>query len=141
MRITHKQDKSEERYRLDPNGEIINNVKNIKYLGFTISYDLSWCNDIHEVVNKANRVLDLIKRLLGPNSAPEFPLLYKSLVKLILGYAAPVWSRYLLEKSSKRSLETSPRPEKWRNAVSKIHYVDYVELASKRTRSNRNFKL
>lgn len=91
MRIL-TQDKSEERYRLDLNGDIIKNVKNIKDLGITISYDLSWCDHIHEVVNKANSVLGLIKRMLGPKSAPEFSLLYKSLVGPIMGYAAPVWS-------------------------------------------------
>ena len=42
MRITHKQDKSKESYTLDPNCEILKSMKNIKDLGITISYDLSW---------------------------------------------------------------------------------------------------
>ena len=52
MRITHKQDKSKESYTLDPNGEILKSAKNIKDLGITISYDLSWSDHIDEVVNK-----------------------------------------------------------------------------------------
>ena len=74
MRTTHKQSKSEGRYRLNPNGDAIKNVKNIKDLGITISYDLSWRDQIHDFVNKANRVLGLIKRILGPKSATEFSL-------------------------------------------------------------------
>ena len=41
MRITHKQDKSKESYTLDPNGEILKSVRNIKDLSITISYNLS----------------------------------------------------------------------------------------------------
>ena len=52
MRITHKQDESKESYTLDPNGEILKSAKNIKDLGITISYDLSWSDHIDEVVNK-----------------------------------------------------------------------------------------
>ena len=65
MRITHKQDKSKESYTLDPNGEILKSVKNIKDLGITISYDLSWSDHIHEVVNKANKVLVSLSACLG----------------------------------------------------------------------------
>ena len=88
MRIKHKQEKSKESYTPDPNGEILKSVKNIKDLGITISYDLSGSYHNHEVVNK---VLGVIKRVLGSNSVNEFSLLYKSLVRPILEYAAPVW--------------------------------------------------
>jgi len=178
MRITHKQNKSEGRYRLSPNGDAIKNVKNIKDLGITISYDLSWSDHIHDVVNKANRVLGLIKRILGPKSAPEFSLLYKSLVRPILEYAAPVWSPYLvkdivlLEKVQRRAsrlalgqkrgemqyeerctiLKWSPLDKrrlyfsllecyKFVFSLNNLVFQDFFELASKRTRSNHNFKL
>jgi len=81
MRITHKQDTSKESYTLDPNGEVLKNVKSIKDLGIIISYDLSWSDHIHDVVNKANRVLGVIKRVLGSKGITEFSLLYKSLVR------------------------------------------------------------
>ena len=84
-------------YTLDPNGEILKSVKNIKDLGITISYDLSWSDHIHEVVNKANKVLGVIKRVLGSNSVNEFSLLHKSLVRPILEYAAPVWCPFLVK--------------------------------------------
>ena len=109
MRITDKQDKSKESYTLDPNGEILKSAKNIKDLGITISYDLSWSDHIDEVVDKANKVLGVIKRVLGSNSVNEFSLLYKSLVRPILEYAAPVWRPFLvkgivlLEKNQRRA--------------------------------------
>ena len=97
MRITHKQDTSKESYTLDPNGEVLKSVKSIKALGITISYDLSWRYHIHDVVNKANRVLGVIERVLGSKSITEFSLLYKSLVRPILEYAAPVWCPFLVK--------------------------------------------
>ena len=72
-------------------------MRNIKDLGVTISFDLSWSDHIHDVVNKANKVLGVIKGLLGSNSVNEFSLLYKSLVRLILEYAAPVWCLFLVK--------------------------------------------
>lgn len=97
MRITHKQDKSKGSYTLDPNGEILKSVKNIKDLGITISFDLSWSDHIPVVVNKANKVLGVIERVLGSNSVSEFFLLYKSLVRPIIEYAVPVWCPFLVK--------------------------------------------
>ena len=88
---------SKESYTLNPNGEVIKSVKSIKDLGITISYDLSWSDHTHDVVNKANRVLGVIKRVLGSKSITEFSLLYKSLVRPILEYAAPVWCPFLVK--------------------------------------------
>ena len=42
---------SKESYTPNPNDEILKSVKNIKDLGITVSYDLSWSNYIHEIVN------------------------------------------------------------------------------------------
>ena len=102
MRVTHQQDKSKESYTLDPNCEILKRVKNIKDLGITISYDLSWSDHIHEVVNKANKVLGVIKCVLGSNRVNEFSLL----VRPTLEYAAPVWCPFLV-----KSVETGSRPK------------------------------
>ena len=87
-------------------------MKNIEDLGITISYNLSWSDHIHELVNKANKVLGVIKGLLGSNSVNEFSLLYKSLVRLILEYAAPVWCPFLV-----KDVETGSRPKEGRNGL------------------------
>ena len=98
-------------------------MRNIKDLGVTISFDLSWSDHIQEVVNKANKVLGVIKRVLGANSLNEFSLLYKSLVRPILEYVAPVWCPFLvkdivsLEKIPKESFETGSRLKERRNGL------------------------
>ena len=123
MRITNKQDKSKESYALDPNGEILKSVKNIKDLGITISYDLSRSDHIHEVVNKANKVLGVIKRVLGSNSVNEFSLLYKSLYKADTGVCGssvvPLSSKghCFARKSPEESVETGSRPKEGPNGL------------------------
>ena len=69
-------------------------MKSIKALGITISYDLSWRDHIHDVVNKASRVLGVIERVLGSKSITEFSLLYKSLVRPILEYISRNFIRF-----------------------------------------------
>ena len=46
-------------------------------------------------VNKANKVPGSIKRSVGTANVNVFSMLYKSLVRPILEYAAPVWCPYL----------------------------------------------
>ena len=66
-------------------------------LGITISHDLSWNLHVVEVVNKANKVLCLMKRTIGSVNKEIFSTLYKALVRPILEYASPVWCPYLVK--------------------------------------------
>ena len=50
-----------------------------------------------EVVNKANKVLGLIKRIIGSVNKEIFSTLYKTLVRPILEYASPAWCPYLIK--------------------------------------------
>ena len=93
MRITHRKDKTKPIYTL---GGQFRSVRNTKDLGVTMSSELSLGMHVFATVNKANMVLDIIKRSIGINSQDAFSKLYKSLVKPILEYAAPVWSPYLI---------------------------------------------
>ena len=61
------------------------------------SSDLSWGKHVFATLNKTNMVLGIIKRSIGTNNQDVFSQLYKSLVRLILEYAAPVWSPYLIK--------------------------------------------
>ena len=49
------------------------------------------------MVNKANQVLGLIRRSVGTANTTTFSLLYKTLVRPLLEYAAPVWNPYLVK--------------------------------------------
>ena len=96
-----------------------------KDLGITISYDLSWSDHIHKVVNEANRVLGVTKRVFGSKtSVTEFSLPYKSLVRPILEYAVPVWcslfpsqghsfARKRKSRGESRDWLSAKRGEKW----------------------------
>ena len=83
-------------------------MSSAKDLGITISHDLSWSLHVVEVVNKANKVLGLIKRTISSVNKEIFSTLYKALVRPILKYASPVWCPnlvkiILLEKVQRRA--------------------------------------
>ena len=46
-------------------------------------------------VNKANKLLGLVHRRVGSSNRGAFSTLYKSLLGLVLEYAAPAWNPYL----------------------------------------------
>ena len=93
MRISHKQDKSKHPYYLS-NTEL-RFVDSYKDLGVNMSRDLSWSNHVDVIVNKANKVLGLLKRTVGSKNKEIFSILYNSLMRPILEYACPVWSPHL----------------------------------------------
>ena len=72
-------------------------MSTVKDLGITISHDPSWTLHVVEVVNKANKVLGLIKRTIGSVNKEIFSTLYKVLVRPILEYASPAWCPYLVK--------------------------------------------
>ena len=86
MRATHSRDSSKPNYSL---GVQLKSGEIVKDLGVTIYYDLSWGKHVSYIVNKANKVLDVIKRSLGNDNRYAFYCLFKSLVRPILEYAAP----------------------------------------------------
>ena len=105
MRISHKQDKSKHQYYLSD--ARLKCVDSYKDLGVIMSRDLSWSNHVNASVNKANKVLGLLKRTVGSKNREIFSILYRSLVRPILEYASPVWSPYLVK--DKRPIESIQR--------------------------------
>jgi hypothetical protein len=107
MRITHSRDKSVPNYYLeDMSLKVVHSVKD---LGVNVSSDLCWNKHVGITVNKANKVLGIIKRTVGTSNRQVFSTLYKSLVNPILEYAVPVWCPHLtknihdLEKVQRRA--------------------------------------
>lgn len=127
MRVTHKQDKSVQNYSLTPHSECLNKVKNRRDLRITISYDLSWSDHVHDVANRANRVLSVIKRTISPANKSVFSMLSKSLVRPILEYTIPVSCPYLVkdivmlekvqQRASRLTLGQKRRDMPYRTAV------------------------
>ena len=94
-RITHSRDNTSPNDTLGEKSP--KSVQSVKDLGVTISSDLSWNNHVGITTNKANKVLGIIKRTVGMANQDIFSILYKSLVRPILEYTAPVWSPYLVK--------------------------------------------
>ena len=92
MRITHRKDKTI--YSLGGQFRLVENTKD---LGVIISSDLSWGKHVFAMVNKANMVLGIIKHSIETNNQDVFSQLYKSLVRPILEYVAPVSSPHLIK--------------------------------------------
>lgn len=76
-------------------GERLEPVEHAKYLGITISNNLSWSKHIGIQATKANQSLGFIKRTI-PISAPQHvkEMAYKTLVRPQVEYACAVWAPY-----------------------------------------------
>ena len=61
-------------------------------LGVIISNDLNWEQHVTSATNKANRKSGMIKHAFSYLYGNTFNLLYKSMVRPHLEYAATVWS-------------------------------------------------
>ena len=94
MCAMHSRDKSKPIYSL---GVQLKSLESVKDLGVTINYDLSWGKHVSYIVNKAKKVLGVIKQSLGNENRHAFSCLYKSSVRPILEYAVPVWSPYQIK--------------------------------------------
>ena len=75
----------------------LESVNSCKELGVHVSRDLSWSSHVDAIVNKANKVVVLLKRTVGSKNREIFSMLYKSLVRPIREYACPVWSPCLVK--------------------------------------------
>ena len=131
MRVTHSRDRSKPSYSL---GMQLKSVESAKDLGFTINYDLSWGKHVSYMVNKANKVLGINRRSLGNHNRYAFSCLFKSLVRPILEYSAPVWSPYpkkdieSLEKVQRRASRLALKQKR-----EKMSYEDRYRLLNWKT--------
>ena len=69
-------------------------VNQFKYLGVTISNDLSWGPHIKNIVAKASRISGFIRRTVRSKDSVSLVLLFKSLCRPLLEYAVPAWSPF-----------------------------------------------
>ena len=66
-----------------------------KDLGVTISDNLKWAEHIKNCVNKANRMIGLVKRTFSYLDEDMFITLYKTFIRPLLEYCPEVWSPHL----------------------------------------------
>ena len=58
---------------------------------------MTWGAQVDAAVDKASRILGIVYRTIGPTNQETCSILYITLVRPILGYAAPVWCPYLVK--------------------------------------------
>ena len=100
-------------------GQVLVQVQEAKYLGLTISEDLSWSRHIGIVVNRANSTIGFLRRNL--RSCPEQlkSTAYIALVRSTLEYCSPIWDPYLkkditaVEKVQRRAARFVKHKYRW----------------------------
>ena len=83
-------------------GAEIEQVTTFKYLGVTISDDLSWNVHVSGICSRARRMLGFMYRCFGGGVDPKaLEHLYKSMVMPILDYCSSVWDPTFLTSIAK----------------------------------------
>ena len=82
-------------------GEILESVDCARYLGISISKDLSWNTPISQITSKANRTLGFVKRNVRTKNQSVKEIAYKTLVRPQVEYASTVWSPYTKQNIQK----------------------------------------
>ena len=71
---------------------MLDSVSSAKYLGVTISDDLSWSTHIDNITKSANQTLGFLKRNIRIHNKDLKSVAYKTLVMPQVEYASTVWS-------------------------------------------------
>lgn len=87
------------------NNSTLVSVSSYKYLGIHITNDLSWNIHVQYVTNNANRLLGYLKRNFSLAPLSLKLLLYKTLVRPKLEYAASIWSPGITLASAVESIQ------------------------------------
>ena len=107
IRITRKHNKIAFPYQL--HGHTLTDVPSAKYLGVTITEDLTWNKHIEKISASANRKLGFLKRNIKTKDSKLKEKAYKAIVRPSVEYCSTVWDpasnnlRTLLEKTQRRA--------------------------------------
>ena len=72
-------------------GQVLEVTNSSKYLGVTLSDDLSWDKHVDATTSKANKTLGFIRRNLGNCTKQVKSTAYTAMVRPTLEYSSPVW--------------------------------------------------
>ena len=79
------------------NGQLLSMTNCEKDLGVFFDRQLKFEHHINNLVNKANRILGIVKKTFDCMDKSTFCYIFKGLVRPHLEYAAPVWSPHLIK--------------------------------------------
>ena len=100
-KVLHLGAKSEEEFEYTMGETTLEETTCEKDLGVNIDNRLTFSNHINAQVNKANSIMGIIRRSFRHLTAQTFTILFKSLVRPHLEYAAPVWNPHLKKEIKK----------------------------------------
>lgn len=137
LRITKKKSKTLFDYKL--HGQILKPESSSKYLGVTISEDLTWNRHTDQTAAKGNKRLGFIKRNLKVKNHDLKALAYKSLVRPTLEYCNSVWDPYTM-RAAKPLEMVQRRAARWvtgdyaqtSSVTSMLQQLKWRELAQRR---------
>jgi hypothetical protein len=92
IRITRK--KYVHTYPYTLHGHTLSEETSAKYLGVTITDNMSWNTHIEQTAAKGNKKLGFLKRNLKVNNPEVKSRAYKSLVRPTLEYCSTVWDSH-----------------------------------------------
>ena len=72
-------------------GHTLETVSSVKYLGVTLTKDLTWNEHINTICSKANKTLGFLRRNLKIGSQRIKETAYKTYVRPLMEYAVTVW--------------------------------------------------
>ena len=87
--------------------QVLQSVDDVKYLGVTLTSELSWSPHIDHITHRANSTLGFLRRNLNRCPSKLKETAYLSLCRSVLEYAAPIWDPFL--SKDKNSLERVQR--------------------------------
>ena len=121
-------------------GHQLETVNAAKYLGITLSSNMSWDCHINNISLKANKILGFLKRNLKIKQEHTKSLAYKSLVRSNLEYCSSVWSPHT--KTNIKKLENVQRraaryvTNRHHNKSSVSSMLDHLNWQTLETRRN-----
>ena len=104
LSVTHKQCPIKFQYKL--HNEALENVKSAKYLGITITSDLSWNKHIATVTSEANKALGFVKRNIHSSELVKTRA-YQAIVRPTLEYAPPAFVIHTHKSQNRNSRRCS----------------------------------
>ena len=104
-------------------GQTLDVVDGSKYLGVTVTDNLSWSKHVSDKAGKAHRFLGFLRRNFKHCSRQVKAATYTSVVRPVLEYAAPVWDPY--RQADIKALEQVQR------RAARYVYNDYTSRKSR----------
>ena len=122
-------------------GQSLSHVSSAKYLGVTLSKDLSWNQHISHTACKGTRSLNFLKRNFRINSPELKSKAYKAIVRPVVEYATTVWDPYTkknihtLEMVQRRAACYVPnRHDRFASVTDMISELKWETLEERRTK-------